>query len=117
MSPLCPRPKNGVSDKSFRLLASPTIQTLNTWTEVLPKAEALVAEVLAIDGGQQDIADKLLQPLSFDHRFLEVRRRTQTTWNNAIGRSSLEASLVMGSCLARVETRFRSGGRLVPVAS
>jgi len=39
-------------------LASPTIQTLNTWTEMLPKAEALVAEVLSIDGGQQNVADQ-----------------------------------------------------------
>jgi len=37
-------------------LASPTIQILNTWTEMLPKAEALIAEVLAIDAGQQNSA-------------------------------------------------------------
>jgi hypothetical protein len=37
---------------SFGMLASPTIEILNTWSEMFPKAVALMAEVLAIDRAQ-----------------------------------------------------------------
>jgi hypothetical protein len=48
-NPFKPTAKWPDSNKSFVLLASPKPQSLNTWAEMLPRAEALCEEVARIN--------------------------------------------------------------------
>src|ERR1700720_512635 len=101
-----PRPIR-VSIKPFTKLASLTPQSLNTWAEMLPRAEALcevarinaASEVCAITVGTVTLALVEIQNL---------RRSIVTTWKttrNNVRESNLEASLVAVFSQVRAEIR------------